>query len=149
MTKFWQNNKKLIITVALMLIGGGSGTFIVGPEYFVHLIKGPLYFEELVEMERQYHHDKEMWWEWGRTITDNWDSTVVYRVVDDWGNAYEVDVRWVNGPNNSPIQIPVAFVYRPMYRPYPIYTSVNGRWYINFHDNKSGETQNCYLYIKD
>ena len=146
---FWKKNKKFLISFIVVLFGGGSGTLIVGPEYIVNFFKAPLYYKEASIMTHEYEHYKEMWWEWGRLITDNWDSTIVYQIADDGGQIFEVDIRWVNGPNNSDIKIPIAFVGKPIYSPYPIHiANADGRMYINLSDNKSGEIQNVYLYKK-
>ena len=146
---FWKKNKKFLISLIVILFGGGSGTLIVGPEYVANFFKAPIYYKEASEMAHDYDHQKEMIYEFERLITDNWDSTIVYQIADDEGNAYEVDIRWVNAPNNSKKIIPIAFVGAPMYRPYPVHIAdADGRMYINLHDNKSGETQNIYLYKK-
>jgi len=142
---FWKNNKKFLIGLAVALFGGGGGTLILGPEYVADFFKAPLYYKQI----HDYRHHKEMIYEAWRLITDNYDSTIIYQVADDHGTAYDVDVRWVNGPNDSDLKIPIALVGKPMYRPYPIHIAhADGRWYINLHDNKSGETQNAYLYKK-
>lgn len=149
MTDLWKKYKGTVIGIITLFLTGGTVSVIKGPEYILNFFRAPIYYQEMDAVSHDYAHFKEMWFEWGRLITDNWDSTIVYRVADDAGVVYDVDVRWVNGPNESDYKIPVAFVGRPIYRPYPIYKAhADGRMYINVHDNKTGETQNLYLVRK-
>lgn len=142
---FWKHNRKFLIGFIITLFGGGVGTLALGPEYVADFFRAPLYYKHI----HDYVHHKEMIYETFRLITDNWDSTLVYQIADDNGNAYNVDVRWVNGPNNSGKRIPIALVGKPLYRPYPIHIAdADGRWYINLRGVKPGETMNCYLYRK-
>jgi len=149
---FWKHNKKLIISTLIILFSGSAGTIAIGPEDVVAAFRMLLNANEINENIHQSAHDKEMLWEFAAIISDNWDGDTIYEAADDNGRVYIIDVRWVNGPNNSGQQIPLAFVDKPMYRIYPILTTYKygpeGRWYINLHDNKSGESQNCYLHKK-
>ena len=149
MNGYFKKHKGFVISLFLFLATGGTVSVVEGPEYFVDFFRAPLEYRKMKDVEHDYYHHKEMSYEFGRLISDNWDSTVVYEIADDAGRAYDVDVRWVNGPNDSDKKIPIAFVGRPMYRPYTLYTAdADGRWYINLHDNTSGETQNTYLHLK-
>ena len=140
---------KWIGTVSTILVLGLGTSIVAVRERIVDIWNVPpridaLEISDSINTSKIHFNDHrfEMGWVFDKSLIDNLDSTVLYEVVDDFGNAYEVDVRWT-GDGYA-----FAFVDRPVYIPMPLYTNDVGRLYIVL-DTEFGERQDYYLYKKD
>lgn len=132
------------ISTVLVLIFGIS--FATALKRFRNIIDAPSNIIELQKSDSIQHlilhdleHANEYTWDLLRLMTDNHDSTILWKVTDQQGVIHRVDIR------ETAEGVKLAFVFDYFVVFQIRIDNVDSRLFINVHDQHTGETERYYI----
>lgn len=132
-----------ISTVMILIFGLSLATVLKKAKGIIH---APQQINTLVILdsiqEREIHdliHAQEFTWDLLRLMTDNTDSTIIWKVTDNSGIKHDVDIR----ETAEGVQLAFVFDYFVVFQ--IRYDNVDNRKFILVHDYETGETEKYFI----